>query len=114
MTALQFLAEWALRSSILILSGALLLWLLRVKDPSVRLAAWIAVLAGSLAIPALTAALPEMPLAVMRSAAPLARWPGHAADGASGVRLKRGRPESDSWRRGAVRHGRTPPLSYMD
>jgi hypothetical protein len=68
MTTLQFLAEWALRSSILILSilsGALLLWLFWVKDPSVRLAAWVVVLAGSLAIPALTAALPKTPLPVM-------------------------------------------------
>ena len=42
MTTIQFLAEWALRSSILILLGALLLWALRVKDSSIRLAAWIA------------------------------------------------------------------------
>jgi multidrug efflux system membrane fusion protein len=64
---LQFLAEWALRSSILILSGALLLWALRVKDPSIRLAAWTAMLCGSLAIPVLTAALPKAPLAIMRA-----------------------------------------------
>jgi hypothetical protein len=69
MTTIQFLAEWALRSSILILSGALLLWALRVKDPSIRLAAWTAMLCGSLAIPAITVALPKMPLAVMRAAA---------------------------------------------
>jgi hypothetical protein len=66
MTATQFLAEWALRSSILILIGALLLWALRVKDSSIRLAAWTAMLFGSLAIPALTAALPKVPLAVVR------------------------------------------------
>jgi uncharacterized protein (TIGR03435 family) len=66
MTTIQFLAGWALRSSILILSGALLLWALRVKDPSVRLAAWTAMLCGSLTIPAITAALPKVPLAVMR------------------------------------------------
>jgi uncharacterized protein (TIGR03435 family) len=69
MTAIQLLAEWALRSSILILSGALLLRALRVKDPSIRLAAWTAMLCGSLAIPAIAAALPKMPLAVMRMAA---------------------------------------------
>ena len=51
MTAVQFLVEWALRSSILILSGALLLRALRVKDPSIRLAAWTAILCGSLAMP---------------------------------------------------------------
>jgi RND family efflux transporter MFP subunit len=69
MITIQFLAEWALRSSILILSGALLLRALRVKDASIRLAAWTAVLCGSLAIPALTAALPKIPLAAMRVAA---------------------------------------------
>ena len=69
MTTLQFLAEWALRSSILILSGALLLWALRVKDPSIRLAAWTVMLAGSLAIPALSLALPKVPLVVMRTTA---------------------------------------------
>jgi multidrug efflux system membrane fusion protein len=67
MTTLQFLAEWALRSSILILIGALLLWVLRVKDPSIRLAAWTVMLAGSLAIPALSLALPKVPLVVMRT-----------------------------------------------
>jgi hypothetical protein len=69
MTTIQFLAEWALRSSILILSGALLLRALRVKDPSILLAAWTAMLCGSLAMPAITAALPQVPLAMMRAAA---------------------------------------------
>ena len=68
MTTIQFLAEWALRSSILIVSGALLLWALRVKDPSIRWAAWTAMLCASLAIPALTVALPKLPLVVMRVA----------------------------------------------
>ncbi|MGO9260398.1 MAG: M56 family metallopeptidase [Bryobacteraceae bacterium] len=68
MTWIQFLAEWDLRSSILILGGALLLRALRVKDPSICSAAWTAMLCGSLAIPALTAALPKAPLAVMRVA----------------------------------------------
>jgi len=61
MTAIPFLAEWALRSSLLILGGGLLLWALRVKDPSIRLAAWTAMLLGSLAIPALTPTLPRLP-----------------------------------------------------
>jgi len=69
MTTILFLAEWAVRSSILILSGALLLWALRVKDSSIRLAAWTAMLYGSLAIPGLTAALPKIPVAEMRIAA---------------------------------------------
>jgi beta-lactamase regulating signal transducer with metallopeptidase domain len=64
---IQLLGEWALRSSILILSGALLLWALRVKDPAIRLAAWTVMLCGSLAIPVLIRALPKIPLTVMRT-----------------------------------------------
>ncbi len=75
MILIRFLAEWALRSSILIVIGALLLRALRVKDPSVRLAAWTAMLFGSLAIPALTAALPIAPLAVMRAPLAVTRAP---------------------------------------
>jgi RND family efflux transporter MFP subunit len=69
MTTIQFLAEWALRSSILILSGALLLWALRVKDSSIRLAAWTAILCGSLAMPLFTVVAPKVPLSVMRGTA---------------------------------------------
>lgn len=65
----SFLIEWAIRSSVLIGSGAVLLWLLRVKDPSIRLAACIAAVCGSLAMPLLTAALPTLPMAVMPSPA---------------------------------------------
>jgi RND family efflux transporter MFP subunit len=71
MTTVLFLAEWALRSSILILGGALLLWALRVKDPAIRLAAFTAMLCGSLAMPALTGALPHAPLAVRLVPAPV-------------------------------------------
>ena len=71
MTTIQFLAEWALRSSILILSGALLLRALRVKDPSIRLAAWTAMLCGSLAMPALALGLSALGLSRM----PLLRVP---------------------------------------
>jgi beta-lactamase regulating signal transducer with metallopeptidase domain len=69
MITIPFLAEWALRSSILILAGLLLLAALRVKDPSIRLAAWTAMLGGSLAIPALTAVLPGVPLVGVHAAA---------------------------------------------
>ncbi len=67
MTTIMFLVEWAVRSSILILGGALLLRVLRVKDSSICLAAWVAMLGGSLAIPALTAVLPGLPLTMTRS-----------------------------------------------
>jgi uncharacterized protein (TIGR03435 family) len=85
MTMIQFLGEWLLRSSILILAGALLLWLMRVKNPSVRLTAWTAMLAGSLLTPVLTAVLPKAPLACLQSPAalfPAAAW-GPAPMGAS-------------------------------
>ncbi|HEV2447731.1 MAG TPA: M56 family metallopeptidase, partial [Candidatus Sulfopaludibacter sp.] len=62
MITVRFLVEWAVRSSILIGSGALVLWVVRVKAPAVRLACWTAMLCGSLAIPALMAALPGVPL----------------------------------------------------
>jgi RND family efflux transporter MFP subunit len=68
MTTIQFLTEWALRSSVLTLTGALLLWALRVKDPSVRLAAWTAMLCGSLLLPLFAAVAPRMPVLVMRTA----------------------------------------------
>jgi RND family efflux transporter MFP subunit len=68
MTTIQFLGEWALRSSILILTGALLLWALRVKDPSVRLAAWTAMLCGSLVMPLLTGVAPRLPVGMIYTA----------------------------------------------
>jgi biotin carboxyl carrier protein len=61
-----FLVDWALRSSILILSAALLLRLLQVKDSSIRLAGWTAILFGSLAIPLLGLAVPKVSVAVIR------------------------------------------------
>lgn len=66
MTILLLLADWALRSAVLILGGALLLWALRVKGASIRLAAWTAILCSSMAIPA----LPKISFAAMRAAAP--------------------------------------------
>ena len=59
MTA-EFLLEWTLRSSVVIGAGAALLWMLRIKDPSVQLAAWTAMLGSSLAIPALVLTLPAV------------------------------------------------------
>jgi beta-lactamase regulating signal transducer with metallopeptidase domain len=69
MTTIHFLTEWALRSSVLILTGALVLRAFRVKDAPIRMAAWTAMMCGSLIIPALTAVLPGIPLRVT-SAAP--------------------------------------------
>lgn len=65
MTTITFLGEWAVRSAALITCGELLVWLLRVKDASIRLAVRTALLAGSLAIPLLTMTFPRVPVAVV-------------------------------------------------
>jgi len=70
MSVLPFLAEWAVRSSILIGGGALLLRVLRVKDATLRATAWAALLCGSLMIPTLTAALPKTLLPTVRPTLP--------------------------------------------
>lgn len=58
--ALGFLVEWALRSAALILAGALLLRVFRVKAPAVTLAACIVMLVASLALPLLARKLPTI------------------------------------------------------
>ncbi len=68
MTTIAFMIEWAiLRSAILILARALVLQAFRIKDASIRLAAWTAMLFGSLAIPIMTTALPGLPIHVTKS-----------------------------------------------
>jgi hypothetical protein len=70
MIVIQFLGEWLVRSSVLILAGALLVWLLRPTNPEFRLTAWTAMLVGSMAIPLLAAALPKVPMPLLRAPAP--------------------------------------------
>ena len=53
MSPAHLIAEWAIRSAILIASGALLLWVSRTRDGALRWAAWVALLLGSLMIPAM-------------------------------------------------------------
>jgi uncharacterized protein (TIGR03435 family) len=75
-SAAQFLAEWTLRSSVLIGAGVLLLWAFRIKDSSIRLASWTAMLFASVAVPFLVSALPPLALPSLQipaSAAPLSR-----------------------------------------
>lgn len=60
MTTLWFVGEWALRSSIVIAAGTLLLRACRVKNSSVRLAVYVALLCGSLAVPVITSAMPGL------------------------------------------------------
>lgn len=62
MTPTAFLIAWIARSAVLIVAGALLLRLFRVTNPSLRLTAWTALVIGSLAIPFLASALPELPI----------------------------------------------------
>jgi hypothetical protein len=91
MTAISFLVEWALRSSVLILSGALLLWASRVKDASIRSAAWTAILCGSLAIPLLAAALPGLPFTTPMTTSfeiPVAVQEGPAMPSPAGLHAK--------------------------
>lgn len=73
---MQFLLGWILRSSVLILAGAGVLWALRVKNASARLAVWTALLAGSLAIPLLARALPNVPLVITRTTAAVPAFGG--------------------------------------
>ncbi len=77
MNTVPFLAEWALRSSIVILTGGLLLLVLRVKDPSIRLAALTAMLCASLAMPLVSVSVPKAPLVTMTR---LIETPGVASE----------------------------------
>jgi uncharacterized protein (TIGR03435 family) len=67
MTLIGFLSEWLVRSFILIHAGVLLVWLLRVRNPSLRHTAWKAVLASSLAIPIVHTVLPKVSMEVTRA-----------------------------------------------
>jgi uncharacterized protein (TIGR03435 family) len=69
MSTVDILAGWAIRSSILIAGGALVLWLSRVKDSAIRASAWTAILCGSFVIPALTSAFPNTLLPTVRKTA---------------------------------------------
>ncbi len=81
---IDFVIEWTVRSSILIAVGALLLGASRIRDTSLRLAAWTAMLVGSLLIPFAGGALPRVSLPVKRAetprpaAAPVAVYAGSA------------------------------------
>lgn len=66
MTVGQFLINWMVRSAILTLAGAMLLRIFRVRDASIRLASWTAILCASAAIPMLSSVLPDLPVVVPR------------------------------------------------
>jgi uncharacterized protein (TIGR03435 family) len=67
MTPISFLGEWLVRSFFLILAGVLLVWLLRVRNPSLRYTVYKVVLAGSLAIPMVHSVLPKVPMEFTRT-----------------------------------------------
>ncbi|HVW12041.1 MAG TPA: M56 family metallopeptidase [Bryobacteraceae bacterium] len=107
MSAIQFLGEWALRSSILIFGGALLIWIVRIKDPALRLAAWIALLLGSLLIPAISMMLPVLPLRILRSPVPsptqvLAAPAGFTTSAPAALRPAALVPEQFNWYRAGL------------
>ncbi|MGC4049409.1 MAG: M56 family metallopeptidase [Paludibaculum sp.] len=99
----QFLIEWAIRSSVLIGAAAILLGLLRVKDPSIRLAVWIAAVCGSLCMPLMTAALPKLPVILAEPAAVAALKPAPLAPAATTGKVTaprtqgRSLPERGDW-----------------
>ncbi len=72
MITAQFLLGWAVRSSILIGLGVLLPRLLRVKNPSIRLAVCIAAVCGSLGMPVIGTAFPTWRVSVIPAAEPSA------------------------------------------
>lgn len=65
MITATWLAEWAVRSSLLIALATLLPRILRVKDPSIRLAACGAAVIASLALPLFSSVLPKWPVFVI-------------------------------------------------
>jgi hypothetical protein len=67
MTLLEFLFAWAVRSAILVMAGGIVVFFARLKAPSARLAAWTAILLGSIAIPILTRSLPHVPVMVKQA-----------------------------------------------
>jgi beta-lactamase regulating signal transducer with metallopeptidase domain/peptidoglycan hydrolase CwlO-like protein len=102
----SFPMEWAVRSSILIASAALLSWLLRVKDPSIRLSICIAALFGSLAMPLLIAVSPQLPVVVMQPPPVASTQPAALATSSHSVKVsvpsERGPSLLDEWRTAAA------------
>ena len=85
-TVLLAIAEWSVRATALAALVGLLLWILRIKDASVRLTAWTVVLVAVLLMPLAAPLMPHISIAVPRffghqvSQPPLAQlgWPRSA------------------------------------
>ncbi|HEY2384858.1 MAG TPA: M56 family metallopeptidase [Terriglobia bacterium] len=113
---MSFLVEWPLRSSILILSGALLLLAARVKDPAIRWAAWTVILSASLAIPLLGAVLPGIPFATSmttRFEKPVALQDGPAVASLAGPQADMGMDQRNWGIFGRLNWGRAALLIYV-
>jgi hypothetical protein len=67
MTMMLFLAGWAIRSSIMILAGAILVSVLRIRDARLRWAVWTAMLCGSLLIPVMSTTLPSVNIGIPKA-----------------------------------------------
>jgi len=61
---LWLLAQWAIRATALAAAAGAVLWILKIKDASVQLAAWTAVLVGILLIPLAGFVAPPIPIPV--------------------------------------------------
>lgn len=67
MTGAAFLVEWTLRSSLLIIAGASLVWVCRINSAALRIAAWSVILAGSFLIPVVQGVAPPLPMSSLAS-----------------------------------------------
>jgi uncharacterized protein (TIGR03435 family) len=67
MIMILFLAGWAIRSSIMILAGAILVSVLRIRDATLRWAGWTAMLCGSLLIPVMSTTLPSVNIGIPKA-----------------------------------------------
>jgi uncharacterized protein (TIGR03435 family) len=67
MTTMLFFAGWAIRSSIMILAGAILVGVLRIRDATLRWAVWTAMLCGSLLIPVMSTTLPSVNIGIPKA-----------------------------------------------
>ncbi len=65
-TILWLLAGWAIRVTMLAAVAGMLLWILRVKDASVLMAVWTAVLLGALLMPLVGFVAPALSISVPR------------------------------------------------
>lgn len=67
MTTMLFLAEWAIRSSMLILAGAIAVSVPRIRDATLRWGMWTAMLCVSLLIPVMSTTLPSVHIGIPKA-----------------------------------------------